>query len=118
MRVLVKAKGWGQPSVMDRALALGLQVQRFESHVVKVNSLLNPHVFFSVLHCKLFLCQLLEEACDFSSGLRFYQALLSHFSLLADFLIRKLLVKGRDSRFLKLVNLNPVTQRDGQNLNK
>jgi hypothetical protein len=36
-----------------------------------------------------------------------HKALLSHFSLLAEFLILKVLVKDRDSRVLKLVNLNP-----------
>jgi hypothetical protein len=44
---------------------------------------------------------------DFRAEIR--QALLSHFSLLAEFLIRKVLVKDhQDNRFLKLVNLNPV----------
>jgi hypothetical protein len=35
------------------------------------------------------------------------QALLSQFSLKAEFLIGKVLVKDRDSRVFKLVNLNP-----------
>jgi hypothetical protein len=35
-----------------------------------------------------------------------HQALLSYFSLLAEFLIAKVLVKDRDSRVLKSVNLN------------
>jgi hypothetical protein len=37
-----------------------------------------------------------------------HQALLSIFSLLAEFLILEVLVKDRDSRVLKLVNLTPV----------
>ena len=37
-----------------------------------------------------------------------HQALLSHFYLIAEFLIGKLLVKEGDSRVVKLVNLNPV----------
>ncbi len=41
-----------------------------------------------------------------SIGLRF-TALLSQFSLLAEFFIEKGLVEDRDSRVLKLVNVNP-----------
>jgi hypothetical protein len=37
-----------------------------------------------------------------------HQALLSQFSLLAELFNGKVLVKNRDSRVLKLVNLNPV----------
>jgi hypothetical protein len=36
-----------------------------------------------------------------------HQALPSHFSFLAEFLILKVLFKDRDSRVLKLVNLSP-----------
>jgi hypothetical protein len=36
-----------------------------------------------------------------------HRATLSKFSLIAEFLIGKLLVKDRDIRVLKLVNLNP-----------
>jgi hypothetical protein len=42
-----------------------------------------------------------------SSWAEIHQALLSHFSLLAEFLIGKVLVKGSDSRVLKLENLKP-----------
>jgi hypothetical protein len=38
---------------------------------------------------------------------KIHQALLLHFSLLAEFLIGKRLVKETDSRVLKLVNLKP-----------
>ena len=37
-----------------------------------------------------------------------HQALLSQFSLLVDFLIGKVLVKGLDRRVLSLVNLTPA----------
>jgi hypothetical protein len=47
-----------------------------------------------------------------------HQALLSHFSLLAEFLIGKVLVKGKDSRVLKLVNLSPVTLHSPHNWSK
>jgi hypothetical protein len=36
-----------------------------------------------------------------------HQALISPFSLLAEFLIGKVLAKDKDSRALKLANLNP-----------
>jgi hypothetical protein len=39
-----------------------------------------------------------------------HQALLSHFSFLAEFLIGKVLAKDKDSRALKLVNLNSEYQ--------
>jgi hypothetical protein len=35
-----------------------------------------------------------------------HQALLSHFSLLAEFLFEKVLVKDKDSKVLNLMNLN------------
>jgi hypothetical protein len=46
-----------------------------------------------------------------------HQALLSQFSLLAEFIIEKLLVKDRDSRVLKLVNLKPVRPKNILNKN-
>jgi hypothetical protein len=53
-----------------------------------------------------------------------HQALLSQFYLLVEFLSGKVLVKDKDSRALKLVNLNPdlflnrIKPRDATNISK
>jgi hypothetical protein len=44
---------------------------------------------------------------DTKSRAEIHQALLSHFSLLAEILIAKVLVKFRDSKVSELVNLTP-----------
>ncbi len=51
-----------------------------------------------------------QEQVELIPRIEIHQALAAQFSLLAEFLILKVLVKDKDSRALKLVNLNPALQ--------